>query len=266
MERRGSGRGWGIGGRVAAILAISALVSSVGAMPSLAAVAGCNSATASRFDGGLTSRQAGLWGARAKITPFDPDLCGRSSVAVAWSMVTARSAEVGGASGWAQVGYGRFGSNSGFAQSGYLTFAQYTRWCYNDGSGCAAGYPVTRFASPPTGTVLYSNAYRAATTYIHMVAGGTLIARTDFTPIGLWEDAWQGQFFGETKHVESDVPGTRNSKVSFSDLKRETDPSGTWAAITSVSMLSSHCRYRYAVPGTTTDFDIWTYPLDSTSC
>ncbi len=181
-------------------------------------------------------------------------------------MVTARSAEVEGASGWAQVGYGRFGRNSGFAESGYLTFAQYARWCYDDGSGCAAGYPRTAFAPAPTGTVLYTNAYRASTTYIHMVAGGELIARTDFTPIGLWKDAWQGQFFGETKHVESDVPGTRNSRVSFTGLMRQTDASGTWATVERLTMFTSHCRYRQSAASGTTDFEIWTYPLDSTSC
>lgn len=109
--------------------------------PAKAAVVPCSGTTKSRFDGSATSYQVSIFGARSNISTNQPSICGPSSVSVIWSMVAAASATQSNSSGWAQAGYGQFGSSAGFAQSGYLVFAQYTKWCNNTTGACASGYP-----------------------------------------------------------------------------------------------------------------------------
>ncbi len=74
---------------------------------------------------------------------------------------------------------------------------------------------------------------------------------------------------GETKYLGSDVSGTPNDTVTFTDNQRATTTSGGWAAIENSTLLDAHpCRYRrqFLAPNFNRNFQIWTEPLASTSC
>jgi hypothetical protein len=237
------------------------------AVPVDAAVSPCAGQATSHFAGGSTSYQLNIWGSKANISDFDPALCGSSSVSVAWSMVAAVSNDAQNAHGWAQIGYGEFGGNSGFSHSGYHTFSQFTKWCYDDGSACASGYPVTKFDPAPTSTVLYKNQYRSADSHIHMYYGSTQLDETEFDPTNNhWDGNWSAQFFDETYHQETDVVGKDANRVQYTSLMKQTDNSGgNWAGIQNITRRVDYSRYhaQFTNPTQNQNFETWTKPLNS---
>jgi hypothetical protein len=246
-------------------LLVSLVMVSLLAMPtsSYAAVSPCGT-SANRFAGGASSFQVSLWGAKASVQLFDPDLCGNTSVSVAWSMVTAASLDTSDASGWAQAGYGRFGTNAGFSQSGLQVFAQWNRWCKNDGSSCAS--LTTRFNPAPSGTEVYKAVYRSADNHIHMYVNDDQIAETDYDPTNShWDGAWSAQYAGETLHLQTDVPGTSGNRVLFSNLQKSTSSTPDWHDLNNFSFVNAPDRYhrQFVDSSQNTDFNIWTNPLNS---
>lgn len=246
----------------AGITAITLLATTLAsAAPADAAITPCGN-PGEYVAGGASSFQTSIFGAKADITFIQPSICGDHGSSVAWSMVTAHSSLQSGTDGWAQAGYGDFGSALGLSQSGQQEFSQQTLWCPATGP-CASGYPVTKFHAIPSnpGPFDARNDYFSGCACVHMAYEGNVIDTTNFNPVSAWDAAWSAQFFGETHHLESDVPGFKTNHVHFTNLMKDTGGQ-SWANVNNLpnfGVTNSVCRY-HAVMQSGTDFDIWTYP------
>ena len=93
----------------------------MGIAPAHAASSPCGSS--GNFAKGVLQTNHASYGARANISKQDPNLCGSTSVSVAWSMLASADGQ-----GYAQVGYGRFGNDTFPNEpAGFSFFAQVRR-------------------------------------------------------------------------------------------------------------------------------------------
>lgn len=255
---------WGAFASVGMLLVVALLPASEAG----AAVLPCVGSPASRLVGANTTLQTSIFGGRAQISSQDPNLCGSTSVSVAWSMVTAHVAGQSDSHlGWAQVGFGRFGNDVG-STHGFHMFAQFENNCdVLDPFSCS---PVTKFDVAPPSNAFYSDMFKDADNRIHMYAtSGNQLAKTGFDPTAIWDAAWQDQFQGETKHLQTDAPGTTGDRVQFTTIQKLINGTGDWQDTTNLYQQGDPppCRYHFHdLPGTSTDFEIYTDPLNSTSC
>jgi hypothetical protein len=163
--------------------------------------------------------------------------------------------------GWAQVGFGRFGSNDPFPgqPGGFSKFSQWKR-------GPSADPHTTVTGNGPNGQLEYRTEYVFSTGRIQMWAGSTLVDETGsgFDPVIDWESPWQPQFFGETIHAQSDMPGVQSNHVEFTHMKRLADRNGNWLNMTNPAkgiIGSAPSRYHRQWVNQPTAGDIWTDPL-----
>lgn len=177
--------------------------------------------------GGQSAFNSGIFGVSARIETNQPDLCGAdassSGSSGPWAMVAARSKTYPTsdlALGYAQAGYQQTGSASGFyGMTGIYTFSQYTKKCSSTLScGTTANF-VTKFSAAPSGPTVYS-AIQFSDGLVHMHAGDRHIDQTGYSPTGVWQPAWQGQFYGETTETESDQVGTASDPTTFDQIKK----------------------------------------------
>lgn len=206
---------------------------------------------------GVVAFNETTYGSKARISQQDPDLCGSASVSVAWVMVTGASS----LDGWAQVGFGRFGSNDPYPQQpgGYSVFSQWIR-----SSSTSPRTTVT--GNSPALNPVYKTEYVFSTGVITMWAGSTLVDATNNTwdPAIEWSAPWQPQFVGETIHKASDMPGIASKHVSFTGMKRLTNRVGDWDTMQDPSFAAfpnTPDRYHRQWVTKPTDMDIWTHPL-----
>lgn len=213
-------------------------------------------------------------GVKASIERVKPAICGDKSGSTAWSMI---SGAWGGTNsdcsgpldpdGLAQVGYGRFGSDSPGDDAGFHVFSQW--FVYNPNS--VSGVRVhTKGGTKPNETDVYKVLYNATAGRLEMLVGGNLRARTDFDPAVYWLNPscgttiWSPQFYGETHHKASDVPGTDSDRVAFAALRKR-DREGNWeyfdSGAPSWSGEDSGTRYEFSWVTTNREFKIWTDPL-----
>lgn len=246
----------------ATLLATSSSASAAGACPRYS------------FDGYRTGGQSafnsGIFGVSARIETNQPNLCGDDDASNGssgpWAMVAARSKTDPSnfrALGYAQAGYQQTGSASGFyGMTGIYTFSQYTKKCKATLScGTSADY-ITDFWTAPSGPTVYS-AIQFEDGYIHMHADNHHIDQTGYSPTGVWESAWQGQFYGETTETASDQVGTAADPTSF-DLMKKYDADGDSSFFVSVppdTAYPSHYHSRSTAPASGgVGLKIWTQP------
>jgi len=190
-------------------------------------------------------------------------------------MVTGSSTQYLGGTGYAQVGYGRFGTDVFPGTQGFKTFSQHVK-CYVDVFYCGSGFlePLTStnvktfFApGPTTADVAYKTVFSGGDSKLHMYYGGTQLAESNFNPANVWVDSsWEGQFFGEAKHVKSDIVGRKNEKVFFSGLEKSNEPGINWVTLNNFSLVTPGAdRYHseLTILGACCDFRIWTDPINS---
>lgn len=166
--------------------------------------------------GAFTDASNQIFGSRANIEYNNPQICtGNPSngISVVWAMVTAASDTYPANPNddmWAQTGYGRFGGDSGFdTDPGVFVFTQTTKACKADDS-CSGLDATTYFFYYSLDTSdpwYYGNRYNNSTGRMDLYADGDYLTQTAYDPIGVWDSAWEGQFFGETKQWASDLPG-----------------------------------------------------------
>jgi hypothetical protein len=244
-------------------------------LPTLAGTS-CQGNDVSWFSGYEGLPSSSVWGSRASIEFYNPDLCGSDttggSASVAWVMVSAPSSTLPGnesAAGWAQVGYGQFGypHPNGPAQEGDIaTFAQYTKKCKST-LGCTGSQTVTQWdPTNPTAAWVYKVEFAGGAVgdqHLHMRANGVEILETTYNPGGDWATSWTNSFFGETKDIGSDVVGKTTQQVAFTELDNQSTPGGAWANISSLSpgpYQHEPLRYKKSIFGSL-DFRIWTNPI-----
>jgi hypothetical protein len=224
----------------------------------------------SRFDGATNQPAAGTFGAKSTIELDPASLCGSDGIGSStWTMIAVNWNTGGGSGndtqGYAQSGYGNFGSGDGDGVTGSWEFAQALAEC----GPVVCYYPDTYYGTHPTGTEIYSASYRSSDGGLHMLAGGTSLGVTTWNPLGYWPPKWQVQMLAETKYLGSDVSGVPSDPVSYTENMRATSSSGDWVDIANSSLLDDHpCRYRrqQLAPATNDNFKIWTEPLASKTC
>lgn len=182
-------------------------------------------------------------------------------------MVTASSASTSNpaADGWAQTGYGQFGSAAPFPKSGFHVFSQYTKKCKNTLS--CTGSPVTTWMG---GTVtvshFYENYVRSSDGRINMAIDGTVVATTNYNPSGDWSPNYAGQFAGEVIHPQSDVPGTSSDVTTFDYLQKYAS-NGSIAFFQSINPAPvPYSRFNRSVSNSSVGgkkLNAWTSPLNS---
>jgi hypothetical protein len=198
--------------------------------------------TLSNYLDGAWAPNTDQYGASASIQAYKPALCGSSSAGVAWSMESGQSPT----DGWAQVGYGNFGGS-------YEVFTQWTRSYFS--------VPNTKYFAAPSGTAQYWVSYNFNQGLLYMNKGVTTLAVTNFDPAVYWSGPWIPQFFGETRHCESDVPGVAGNRVAFTSV-RKMARDGTWSSISSLTLPAADCtRYHRNWSTQPTSFQIYTDPL-----
>lgn len=229
---------------LAVVVAGSAWVSSP---PRAIAAVACAGARSNYFDGKYTNSST-TYGARAVIETFYPGLCtgGASTFSNAWSMIAPQAT-----TGWAQSGYVK---DTIMSQTTVYYFAQ---WKKN-----TAATPNTLYTSPgpANGAVIEYKSVVNSNGYIDMYRGATLMATSTWKPADFWgAQPWSNQYFGETGHCETDVPGLDFNPVSLTSVQYRSQVGGTW--LTPVGLTGvHHCgsTYQYATVSSTA-FNIWTY-------
>jgi hypothetical protein len=231
-----------LGRCAASVGAVVALVLGAGAGNVGAARSPCGS-SGNYFDGAW-ALNTDQYGASANIQPFNPAICGSSSFGAAWSMETGNAAS----DGYAQAGYGNF-------QGSYVVFSQWTV--------LYSGPYHTKYFAAPSGTAQYWVSYNFSNGHLYMNKGVTTLDQTTFDPAVSWTGPWIPEFFGETKHCESDVPGVAGNRVAYTSVQKMARD-GTWSSISSLSLPSPNCtssRYHRNWSVQPTSFQIYTDPL-----
>ena len=244
-----------------ASIALLAGSSSIGS----AAISPCGTA-GSKFAGASPTGIV-TYGAKADISLQDPALCdaatGSPSTSSAWTMLVEDTPNYY----LAQTGYIHAGSNWTYAGSdgngnpvtyqGYH-YSVFTEWTPTVGVGDVVQF----FAAPPPSNTNYQTGYSFNDHRINMWQGTTQLTHTNYDPSGVWQTPWEPQFYGETHHCESDVPGTSSAHVTFSHIEKKSSD-GTWSSITTSTFNRyTDCTDRYNTQWDTKphSFDIWTGP------
>lgn len=123
-----------------------------------------------------------------------------------WVMIAAYNG-----AGWSQAGFLR-GYNS----------SQYVWAQINSGQGTLYNQ-FTPDPSLPNGVMhAYRELFNPSTGLVESSIDGAVFATTSFNPFGTWARSPSGsfspQFFGETKYLESDIPGVPSAQTAFSAL------------------------------------------------
>ncbi len=230
---------------LASILIVGSWAS--GALP-VAAAPSCVGTRANFFDGKVSLVET--YGSSARISTVYPLLCsGASTFSNAWSMLTTAATL-----GWAQSGYIR---EYELSPTTVYYFAQWKR---------ASGYaPNTLYTSPgpAAGNVVKYKTTINVDGYVEMYRGSTIMARSGWKPSNNWgPQPWSNQYFGETGHCETDVPGLEWNRAHFTDVSRQTWLQGAWINATGLTT-AKDCGSRYQLltlsPPSSVAFDIWSY-------
>lgn len=209
-----------------------------------------------------------VYGARAIIQQESAYLCRSNSSSSAWVMVSAdtETNPNSGLSAYAQVGYRRNGAD--LIESGYHVFVQWTKSCFP--YNCDPGeLTYQHYIDPaPTGPEDYQIYAQASSGHMIMKHDSTQIGETAYTLSNWWDPAYQVTYAGETKHLNTDMPGSSANKIRFYQVQKYnstgsiTDfpasafskiPGTTWACTTG-------CRYgydRYVPNSGDTGLKIW---------
>ncbi|HET7174355.1 MAG TPA: hypothetical protein VFI30_08830 [Nocardioidaceae bacterium] len=258
-------------GRVTALLCGATVLSALSSLASALATASPPLATASPsrscnlinyepyYDGGQTVFTTVVFGTESYISSQEASLCGAEGLSLAWPMVVGNSSDYPGHVGWAQVGYGHFGSgttNPPFY--GYGGFWLWDEW--------VQAYGKTRLHTIVYGNsvpqnALYSVVWSSNCDCLQLRVGSLgELDYTSFDPGSKWNAAWQGQWYGETNYPSDDVPGTQDDPANFTGVNIETWD-GSWASPQSFRLESPDLsQYKQALLANPPNFKIWTYP------
>jgi len=258
--------------RVLVALGTSLLLITMGAFPSAPSALGAGSTCSNlgSYAAGYSSSYLDQnYGASAQIEYNNPDLCNTEaespSASVAWAMTTARSASHpnnAAANMWAQVGYGQFGGKYSDADGrGIGTFAQWTKACKATLS-CEVGVETRFNGVNPTGAWFYKAYWWTPDQHIHMTVNDQDFGwETNYNPFGVWDTAWACQFFGETIHPQSDVPGTSTDRTNFQWLRYYDSNADPHFTSLSGGPIISNSRYStaiYSPSGGGVGVQVWT--------
>lgn len=203
------------------------------------------------FDGAENTASTAIYGVAADIETQEPALCsaagGSSSSSSAWAMLTPA-----GQNDYAQAGYVKNGVNVTQYPTGFHYLAQYTT---------TTGGVVTFISgNPGTSTHTYAVYLRASDDRVHMTYDGVNMLTMNYDTTGNWNTAWQGQFYGETWHAESDVVGSNANRARFNRIYKY-NSAGTETFITDLSGLATSIRYAFSIANAAVGgkyIDIWT--------
>lgn len=258
---------------VIAALLSSLVVSAVNTPPAHAALPCTSAPKMSYFAGNTTAFSTSIWGASARIEYNNPNLCGddgtnSDGLSMAWSMVHAHSANGHNYEAWAQSGYGQGGPANNYWPHQIWQFSQYRRQCAVVSNSCGgASTLITKFiyTNPdPKNPWIYTSRWRTdIDNRIYMYANGVMIDKTDYNPAGVWSSKWQGQYFGETKELSSDIVGTA-ADVTAMDHVRWVDSSQVFHFANLTGSSTDSYRYHattFSPSSGGTGIHIWTDPI-----
>lgn len=186
---------------------------------------------------------ANTTGSTAIISTEYPSLCtGASTFSNSWSMITSLLSTAG----WAQTGYIRDKNHN---NGSLASFSQYLR--------TTSDVPVTKWFGAPQLNSIHSYQSFVSGTAIVMYIDAFKVDTTNFNPATYWgSQPWSSQFFEETGHCQTDVPGLSTDKVHFTTVKIL--QSGSWVAAPSLTP-GRDCQSKYGQSIVNpTALDLWT--------
>jgi hypothetical protein len=246
-------------GRIAVLILV--LVTSV-ANPASAHISLCGS-PGSFFAGNENFTQDNR-GARANIENYSPSVCDTSDTfSLVWTMIHGSAH----CDGWAQTGYVR-----DTMVTGALTkwFQQSTKINPSDPACNATGNPHTvydqvvitgecpgTFTCPEYRTTRYPSDGKIR---MMVIADKTYVLWiTTFDPLSWWTLPIHADFYAETLHQETNIPGDSVDHVSLQNIM-EKDVNDNWVTRT-LTPNTPVCRYQRGIGSIL--FDVWTYPEHS---
>lgn len=259
-------------------LTVSALFVTLPATPPASASDSCEPGVDAYYAGGFNPAYTSTYGIRAKIETNPLNLCdeatGSRGFTYSFAMMTAFAADSENRSGWAQIGYMRFGSQTGFPhgggtepEPGTWNFTQYTTQCLTLGT-CNSGnnwYINGWWGHPEAGVHIYTVNWNSADDRIHMRIDGTSYTHMGSDVSNVWAPSWRSDYESETWNAGDDVSGTAAQKTSFYFLQRQAF-SGSWSYYTSwglapIADLGARHHAEQFTPADGLAFTTWTDPL-----
>lgn len=175
--------------------------------------------------GGFRGPNSLYYGAAGRFETKNPELCGTETTTATfssvWVMATAPSDQYPGdpaRKAWAQAGYIQAGTNlctdggtSCSPSSSIRAFSQHTRQCKSVGTFCTNGITTkTVWGDPITVETFYD--YYVYEMYpddgsLTMYGANQYLDTTPYATANVWDPDWTIQWFGETYHPQTDVPG-----------------------------------------------------------
>lgn len=205
-----------------------------------------------------------VWGARATIEDFDPDLCSTASASSVWALVAAPKSGNASEIMYAQAGYLKVGQyTNGPVPAGWRKFAQYAKSC---SPGCAPSLDYVTWWSDaaPTGPLTYVATYRQSDDRIHMYSNGVDVLQTTYDPVSVWTSQWTPQYYAETWHAGTDIVGSSGNKTSLWNLQVYDSSENTSFPANWIAPSAGTTRHfgQITYPGTGGEgMDLWTYPI-----
>lgn len=222
--------------RRSALLAAMAMASSVGTIGSASALDYGPKRTS--FAGSWTPYRTAILGSRAEIEYIAPLLCGNTSVtaeegnsvSTAWAMVADdRPPKLAGkpTTGFAQAGWIKAGKT---ADSTFLPatheFGQWTRECKSLPPKLGKLEPcedepivITGFGGSVENYSFYRAKWDLGDGKMYMYADNRFLTRSDYQPFYSWSDPWRNEYAGETRHLETNMPGSPSNYSAFGSLQ-----------------------------------------------
>ena len=228
--------------------------------------ADCDEQQAAFYSGMAKDKDASVYGARAIIQQEKAYLCRANSSSSAWVMLSAdtETNPNSGLSAYAQLGYRNNGST--LDESGYHVFVQWTKSCFP--FNCS-GITYNHYIDPaPTGPENYEVYAEASSGHMVMKHDGVKIGETAYTLSNWWDSEYVTTYSGETKHLDTDMPGSSDNKIRFYQVQKfKSDgsivdfPASAFSKIPGTTYAcASGCRYgydRYVPNNGDTGLKIW---------
>lgn len=204
-------------------------------LPAQAAGATCSSQYQSYFDGryqwsDLKGPSPHYYeGASAHLTAqavaFCPgDARWRYNFSYAWTMVANNNGQ-----GWIQSGFGQW--NAGFGCLVHWSEASLDGINYNDVFGsCVSPGEVHQYWQQYTGQPCSPGDWGSGTSHGNIYSNVDTIAFMSICPWGVWTTPFSIQYMGETKYLESDMPGNDTHLTNFSDMEAQRFSDNIWEA------------------------------------
>lgn len=167
---------------------------------------------------------------------------------------------------WSMVADGEAGANKGYSQAGYFRFVNQPTAYFAEYSVQGGGF-FSRTVRNDLGPVALGSNHRYWVQYVPECicfrnnVDATILQVTPFGPYGAWQQPFELQWFGETIHEASNIPGTNGTRTPLYalEVQWESDNQFKQQVPPDLTSVISSARYRQTpFDYANRSFQIWT--------